>query len=97
MRNEDEQRAVTYITSIEAMGIEQGRSEERIAVTLRQLTRKFGELPEAVTAQIRALASEQMLELAESLLDFTTFADLTAWLAVNPPASAGDADTPSAE
>ncbi|NJL55626.1 DUF4351 domain-containing protein, partial [bacterium] len=68
-----------------------------IAVTLRQLTRKFGELPEAVTAQIRALASEQMLELAESLLDFTTFADLTAWLAANPPASAGDADTPSAE
>ncbi|NJL06448.1 MAG: DUF4351 domain-containing protein, partial [Chloroflexaceae bacterium] len=72
-------------------GLQQGRSEERIAVTLRQLTRKFGVLPEAVTAQIRALDSEQMLELAESLLDFTTFADLTAWLAENPPVSAPDA------
>ncbi|NJL06187.1 MAG: DUF4351 domain-containing protein [Chloroflexaceae bacterium] len=91
MRNEEEQRGVMYITSIEEIGIEQGLQQGQGNLTLRQLTRKFGVLPEEVTAQIRALDSEQMLELAESLLDFTTFADLTAWLAANPPASAPDA------
>ncbi len=66
-------------------GLQQGRSEERADLSLRQLTRKFGTLPEDVTTQIRALTSEQLLALAESLLDFTTPDDLTAWLAANPP------------
>ena len=66
-------------------GLQQGRSEERADLSLRQLTRKVGPLPDDVTAQIRALTSEQLLALAESLLDFTTPDDLTAWLAANPP------------
>jgi len=82
---EEEQRNVTYITSIEAMGIEQGLQQGRETVTLRQLTRKFGALAEETITQIRALDSEQLLNLAESLLDFTTPDDLTAWLAANPP------------
>ena len=68
-----------------AQGLQQGRSEERADLSLRLLTRKFGTLPEDVTTQIRALASEQLLALAESLLDFTTPDDLTAWLVANPP------------
>ncbi|NJL06577.1 MAG: DUF4351 domain-containing protein, partial [Chloroflexaceae bacterium] len=84
-------QAVEIMNSFERYGLEQGLEQGQGNLTLRQLTRKFGVLPEDVTAQIRALDSEQMLELAESLLDFTTFADLTAWLAENPPASATDA------
>ena len=68
-----------------AQGLQQGMQEGQETLTLRQLTRKFGTLSEDVTAQIRALASEQLLALAESLLDFTTPDDLTAWLAANPP------------
>ncbi|NJL06684.1 MAG: DUF4351 domain-containing protein [Chloroflexaceae bacterium] len=88
-------QAVDIMNSFERYGLEQGLQQGlqqgQGNLTLRQLTRKFGALPEEVAAQIRALDSEQMLELAESLLDFTTFADLTAWLADNPPASATDA------
>ncbi len=84
---------MTYITSWERIGeqrgreqgLQQGQQEERIALTLRQLTRKFGTLPDDVTAQVRALSSEQLLNLAESLLDFTAPEDLTAWLAAHPP------------
>ncbi|NJL06628.1 MAG: DUF4351 domain-containing protein, partial [Chloroflexaceae bacterium] len=103
------EEAMEYITSFEQRGLrkglqqgieqgmQQGMQQGQGSVTLRLLTRKFGALPEDVTAQIRALDSEQMLDLAESLLDFTTFTDLTAWLVENPPASAPDADTRSAE
>ncbi len=89
--------AMNYLTSFERhgmqkgiqqglqQGLQQGRSEERADLSLRLLTRKFGTLPDDVTAQIRALESEQLLALAESLLDFTTPDDLTAWLAANPP------------
>ncbi len=81
--------AVAIMNSFEQYGLEQGlqqgQQEERIALTLRQLTRKFGTLPDEVTAQVRALSSEQVLDLAESLLDFTAPEDLTAWLVANPP------------
>ena len=80
---------MTYITSIEAMGIEQGLQQSlqqgRETVILRLLTRKFGALAEETVTRIRALDSEQLLGLAENLLDFTTPDDLTAWLAANPP------------
>jgi len=68
-----------------AQGLQQGMQEGQETLTLRLLTRKFGTLSEEMVTQIRALTSEQLLALAESLLDFTTPDDLTAWLAANPP------------
>ncbi|NJL06040.1 MAG: DUF4351 domain-containing protein [Chloroflexaceae bacterium] len=61
-------------------GLQQGRAEELEAVTLRQLTRRFGTLPDDVVAQVQALGRDQRLDLAEALLDFTHFRDLTDWL-----------------
>jgi hypothetical protein len=40
----------------------------------------LGELPEASKARIEGLAIEDLENLAEALLDFTTLADLMAWL-----------------
>jgi hypothetical protein len=50
-------------------------------VTLRQLNRRCGPLADATTARIQALPLEQLEGLAEALLDFTSPADLAAWLA----------------
>jgi predicted transposase YdaD len=76
-----------YITSIERMGIEQGltqgRQEEQSrqrSVILRQLTRRIGLVPEAMTDRIQQLPIERLEALAEALLDFTQLNDLVDWL-----------------
>ncbi len=64
-----------------AQGREEGREEGLLALLLRQLTRRCGSLPAEVTTQVQQLEAAQMLDLAEALLDFTSVADLTRWLA----------------
>jgi predicted transposase YdaD len=54
---------------------ETGRS-----IVLRLLTRRLGDLPEPLVAQINTLSVEQLESLAEALLDFSSLADLEAWL-----------------
>ncbi|WP_338441309.1 DUF4351 domain-containing protein [Synechococcus elongatus IITB4] len=76
-----------YITSIERISREEGRQEGRaegfqqgeVAVVLRLLNRRLGQLSPAQTAQIQGLALEQVEELSESLLDFESIADLENW------------------
>ena len=68
-------------------GRQEGRAEGQATITLRQLTRRFGELPEAVVAQVRGLGSAGLLELADALLDFTEYRDLTDWLAAHHSAT----------
>ncbi len=70
-----------------AEGREEGREEGQATITLRQLTRRFGELPEPVVAQVRGLGSAGLLELADALLDFTEYRDLTDWLAAHHSAT----------
>jgi hypothetical protein len=41
---------------------------------------KFGEIDPNVEAQIQKLASPQLEDLSEALLDFELLEDLTAWL-----------------
>jgi predicted transposase YdaD len=62
-------------------GREEGREEERLAVVLRQLTRRCGPLSPEVTAQVQQLAAPHLLDLTEALLDFTGAEDLRRWLA----------------
>jgi hypothetical protein len=47
---------------------------------LRQLNRRVGELPEEVRQGIESLSLEQLENLGEALLDFTSMADLHACL-----------------
>jgi predicted transposase YdaD len=60
---------------------EEGRQAGEIAVVLKQLQRKLGELSDEIQAQIMALSIEQLELLAEALLDFSKLENLTAWLA----------------
>ncbi|MCG8365746.1 MAG: DUF4351 domain-containing protein [Pseudanabaenales cyanobacterium] len=47
---------------------------------LRLLTRKFGEVPPDLVAQIERLSLAQLEELGEALLDFSTLQELSGWL-----------------
>ncbi|PDW00138.1 hypothetical protein CJ255_21120 [Candidatus Viridilinea mediisalina] len=49
-------------------------------MVLRQLKRKLGSLSEPLEAQIALLHAPQIASLSEALLDFTTQAELAAWL-----------------
>ncbi|WP_338462147.1 DUF4351 domain-containing protein [Synechococcus elongatus IITB7] len=73
-----------YVTSVERIGlqkgIEQGLQQGEVAVVLRQLNRRFGPLSTAQTTEIQGLSLDQITALSESLLDFTSMADLEAWL-----------------
>ncbi len=62
-------------------GREQGREEGQETLILRQLSRRFGTLPDAIVAHIQRLDSPRLLDLADALLDFSQYSDLTDWLA----------------
>jgi len=57
--------------------------QEGINLTLRLLTRKFGNLSPEIINQIQQLRREKIETLAEMLLDFQTRQDLETWLENN--------------
>jgi len=67
---------VPITTSWEEKGIERGQR----SLILRQLTRRVGQLPETILAQVNELPIEQLEALGEALLDFTNLSDLQVWL-----------------
>lgn len=58
----------------------EGRQEGEVALVLRLLQRRLGELEPSVVEQIRALSLPAVEALAEALLEFSTLADLESWL-----------------
>ncbi len=64
---------------IKEEGREEAEQRER-ALILRLLTRRVGELPEDVRSRVATLPLEQLENLGEALLDFTSLADLQSWL-----------------
>jgi predicted transposase/invertase (TIGR01784 family) len=67
----------------EAEGLERGRTEEGQILILRLLTRKLGKIDSKTRSRISNLKIEQVESLGEALLDFTSIADLDAWLSQN--------------
>lgn len=61
-------------------GLQQGRQEEELAVVLRLLTRRFGTMEPEIQERLRQLSTNQLENLAEALLDFSSATDLTNWL-----------------
>jgi predicted transposase YdaD len=55
---------------------------EQILV-LKQLTRKFGSINPEIRSRVNSLNIERLEALGEDLLDFTSMADLEAWLNQN--------------
>lgn len=60
-------------------GMEQGLQRER-SLILRLLSRRVGEISSELQAEIQQLSVEQLENLGEALLDFTSVADLVGWL-----------------
>ena len=65
---------------IKEEGREEGREEGERSLIFRLLTRRVGELPQQVRESVETLCLEQLENLGEALLDFTSVADLQAWL-----------------
>lgn len=63
-------------TSWELTGIMQGKE----TLVARQLRRRLGTVPAALAAHLDTLTPDQLDDLGEALLDFTTPADLEDWL-----------------
>jgi predicted transposase YdaD len=61
-------------------GRQEGKQEGEAQLIIRLLNRRCGVLSPNQEAQIRSLDLNQLESLGEALLDFTTMADLEAWL-----------------
>jgi predicted transposase/invertase (TIGR01784 family) len=65
-------------------GMQEGRKEGLIegqtALILRLLVRRTGEIPPEIKTRIQQLSLEQLEDLGEVLLDFTSQEDVIAWL-----------------
>jgi flagellar biosynthesis/type III secretory pathway protein FliH len=61
-------------------GIQQGRQQGETYLLLRQLQRRFGEIPQNLQETIRNLPVERLEDLGLALLDFNTLTDLENWL-----------------
>jgi hypothetical protein len=75
-----ETREQEQIMQITTSWKEEGRIEEKLAITLRLLNRKLGNLPEAIADRIKSLEPIQLDSLTEDLLDFQSLNDLQNWL-----------------
>ena len=80
MKTYEEERKMPYITSVEEIGYDRGKTEEAQSLILRLLNRKLGVLPDRPIDRINKLCITRLESLGEALLDFNTIEDLTTWL-----------------
>lgn len=82
-REEIMQESVIYQDILQKglqQGEERGKKQEALALILRQLARRFGDIQPQIEQQIRTLSITQLEDLAEALLDFTSQSDLVNYL-----------------
>ncbi|MBD2454554.1 DUF2887 domain-containing protein [Nostoc sp. FACHB-87] len=79
-KNQREVEQMLGITLQETRVYQEIREVEARSLVLRLLSRKVGELPHQVRQQVESLSLEQLENLGEALLDFTSMADLHVWL-----------------
>jgi Domain of unknown function (DUF4351)/Putative transposase, YhgA-like len=84
METREQEQIMQITTSWKEEGIVEGRQagriEEKLAITLRLLNRKLGNLSEEIATRIKSLEPNQLDTLTEDLLDFQTLDDLERWL-----------------
>ncbi|GAB4385258.1 MAG: hypothetical protein Kow00121_49960 [Elainellaceae cyanobacterium] len=83
LRTTEREEIMEIVTSWMQQGIEQGIEQGERSLILRQLTRRLGELPDSLKAQINTLSVPQLEALGEALLDFTSLAEVEQWLSTN--------------
>lgn len=96
-----QEEVMQIVTSWMEEGLERGREEgrrlEALALVLRLLARRVGEVEPELQEQIQALAIAQIEDLGEALLDFSTKADLEAWLEDCASKLESSSDSPDSE
>jgi predicted transposase YdaD len=78
-------------------GLEEGRRQEALALVLRQLARRVGVVAPQLQERIQELPIAQIEDLGEALLDFSTKADLEAWLDDRQQITESSDDSPDSE
>ena len=78
-REEVMRESVIY-QDILQQGLQQGRQQGEVALIIRQLNRRLGEVDAVLIERIQGLTIEQLEELGEALLDFVEVSDLVSWL-----------------
>lgn len=79
------ERIMEIVTGWMEKGMEAGARQGKRDLILRQLRKRLGSLDLDIDAHINELSGEQLDQLAEAVLDFTSQFDLTAWLDAHPP------------
>lgn len=64
----------------EQRGLQRGLQQGEQQLIIRQLNRRIGEIESSLIQKIQKLSVEQLEELGEALLDFTSVTDLQTWL-----------------
>ena len=67
----------------EERGVRVGEERGTRAVLVRQLTRKFGQLPTDVHEKIDSLSQDKLGQLADAVLEFSALEDVQSWLGHN--------------
>lgn len=78
-RKETMRESVIY-QEIREDGLIEGRKNEALSIVSRQLTRRIGSIAPEIREQIQTLSVEELEDLGEALLDFSSASDLTNWL-----------------
>ncbi|WP_017325288.1 DUF4351 domain-containing protein [Synechococcus sp. PCC 7336] len=77
---EDVMKESVIYQEIVSTAAERGRREGEQSLVLRQLKHRFGVLSSKLQQQVDMLSLSSLEELGEALLDFSSEADLAAWL-----------------
>jgi predicted transposase YdaD len=78
-----ELKQTRFYQEVFAEGLEEGIEKGQLNLLLRQLSYRLGPLGATRTDRIRTLPGASRDTLAEALFDFTSAADLDAWLDAN--------------
>ena len=84
IRQYEEEKQMPFVTGLEQVGIEKGKIEGKIEgkrdLTLKVLTARVGQLPDAIQARIAQLPEADLDALTIASLNFFTLAELENWL-----------------
>ena len=86
MAIQDEKGRITYAREVgKEEGKEEGRLQGSIALVMRQLKKRFGEIPEVLSGKVENLFLEDLESLTEDIFDFNNLEDLSGWLEERKP------------
>lgn len=79
---EQREEVMQIVTTWMEQGIEQGR-QKMANLVVRQLHRRFGEIGDDRENLVRQLSLEQLEDLGEALLDFSSIEEVDRWIENN--------------